>query len=83
MTTLIFLRKYQFNRVHSVIVSRILLPDAGAPTGLFQYYIKIIPTEFTNEWGYKVSSNEYTVTERYRPFIMPTSDLPAVSVDIS
>lgn len=53
-------------------------------TGLYQYYMKIIPTIFTTEWGGKVHSNQYTVTKRFRPFVMPdTSPGSQVSIILS
>jgi hypothetical protein len=56
-----------------VAVKRIVSEENNnGPTGLFQYYIKVIPTIYTNEWGSKIFTNQYTFTERYRPFVMPT-----------
>eukprot|EP00605_Chrysophyceae_sp_TOSAG23-4_P000903 GSChrysophyteH1.ASY1.ANO1.994.1 assembled CDS len=37
--------------------------DAKVGTGLFQYFIKVIPTTYTNQ---------YTMTERFRPLVLPT-----------
>ena len=43
-------------------------PDVG--TGLFQYFIKIIPTVYTNVEGRKLLTNQYTITEKFRPFAL-------------
>ena len=49
--------------------SRMVTPDVG--TGLFQYFIKIIPTIYTDENQYRLYTNQYTFTERFRPLSMP------------
>ncbi len=43
-------------------------------TGLFQYFVRVIPTIYTNEFGGKVYTNQYTVTDRFRPLVVPTFD---------
>jgi endoplasmic reticulum-Golgi intermediate compartment protein 3 len=43
-------------------------------TGLFQYFIRVIPTEYSDDYGNKVVTNQYTVTDRFRPLIMPKFD---------
>jgi hypothetical protein len=48
----------------------------GASTGLFQYYLKVVPTVYTSELGYKHVTNQYTVSERFRPFsLLPGGQL--------
>lgn len=44
------------------------------PTGLFQYFIRVTPTIYTNEFGYKIYTNQYTITDRFRPLILPNYD---------
>ena len=36
-------------------------------TGLYQYYLYITPTTYTDYWGKKIHTNTYTFTERFRP----------------
>ena len=43
---------------------RILSEETG--TGLFQYFIKVIPTKYKSAFG-DISTNQYTVTEKFRP----------------
>ena len=50
-------------------VKRIIAADES--TGLFQYFIRVIPTIYTNEYGYQVFTNQYTITDRFRPLNMP------------
>ena len=50
-------------------VERIVVPEIG--TGLFQYFIKVIPTIYTSERGKRLNTNQYTITERFRPLNMP------------
>jgi hypothetical protein len=40
-------------------------------TGLYQYFIKIIPTVYTDENKNKLFTNQYTYTERFRPLMLP------------
>ena len=44
-------------------------------TGLFQYFIRVIPTIYTDEMGTKISTNQYTITDRFRPLIVPKQDI--------
>ncbi len=44
---------------------------ADPATGLSQYFIKIIPTIYTDTSGDKLYTNRYTATERFRPFVLP------------
>jgi len=59
------------------LVSRTVEKEIG--TGLFQYFIKVIPTTYVDERGYSLSTNQYTFTERFRPLMVPSSnpDTPA------
>lgn len=50
-----------------------IIPTDGA-TGLQQYFIKVIPTIYTNEFGHKFYTNQYTVTDRFRPLTLPKVD---------
>ena len=36
-------------------------------TGVFQYFVKIVPTNYTDRRGYVTSSNQYTYTEKFVP----------------
>lgn len=47
---------------------------AGNNTGLFQYFIKIIPTVYTDNFYNRMITNQYTYSDRFRPFIMPKFD---------
>lgn len=33
---------------------------------LFQYFVKVVPTSFTDSRGYSLSTNQYSVTEHVR-----------------
>mmetsp|Transcript_21300 Transcript_21300/g.48190 ORF Transcript_21300/g.48190 Transcript_21300/m.48190 type:complete len:330 (+) Transcript_21300:330-1319(+) len=52
-------------------VARII--GAEESTGLFQYFVRIVPTIYTNEFGRKTHTNQYTITDRFRPLALPTS----------
>lgn len=43
-------------------------------TGLFQYFIKLIPTVYKDDSGNVIRTNQYTVSDRFRPFVMPKFD---------
>ncbi len=63
------------NNVHSSIVSRFVKPE----TGLFQYFIKVVPTSyvssvFTN--GEKMFTNQYVFTEKFRTIQLPDINDP-------
>jgi len=49
-------------------IVRIVSPEIG--TGLFQYFVKIVPTEYSDSWG-TYNTNTYTMTERFRPVMLP------------
>ncbi|XP_044507983.1 endoplasmic reticulum-Golgi intermediate compartment protein 3-like [Mangifera indica] len=36
------------------------------PYGMYQYFIKVVPTIYTNTRGYTIQSNQYSVTEHLR-----------------
>jgi hypothetical protein len=42
-------------------------------TGLYQYFIRVIPTIYTNEYGHQTYTNQYTITDRFRPLALPTA----------
>mmetsp|Transcript_16272 Transcript_16272/g.27496 ORF Transcript_16272/g.27496 Transcript_16272/m.27496 type:complete len:415 (-) Transcript_16272:109-1353(-) len=44
---------------------------ADENTGLYQYFVRVIPTIYTNEYGYKHYTNQYTITDRFRPLTIP------------
>lgn len=48
--------------------------DIAIGTGLFQYFIKVIPTIYTNEIGERLYTNQYTYTERFRPLTITNPD---------
>ena len=50
-----------------------LIPSEGN-TGLQQYFIKVVPTVYTNEFGHKTYTNQYTLTDRFRPLTLPKLD---------
>ena len=56
------------NSVHRII-------GEANNTGLFQYFIRVIPTIYTDELGRKISTNQYTITDRFRPLIVPKPDI--------
>jgi hypothetical protein len=47
--------------------------DKQVGTGLFQYFIKVIPTIYSDQfmWDAQTYTNQYTVTERFRPLMLP------------
>jgi Endoplasmic reticulum vesicle transporter len=48
-----------------------VLPEGLGSTGLYQYFIKVVPTLFTDESKNKLLTNQYTFTERFRPLMLP------------
>ena len=46
----------------------------GASTGLYQYFIRVIPTIYTDESTQKTNTNQFTVTDRFRPLSLPKID---------
>lgn len=48
---------------------RFCKPDPG--TGLFQYFIKVVPTQYSNpRLSTDTITNQYTVTEKFRPVVL-------------
>jgi Endoplasmic reticulum vesicle transporter len=41
--------------------------DDKIGTGLFQYFIKVIPTTFKDSFNFVTRTNQFTVTEKFRP----------------
>merc|ERR1712025_1398979 len=35
-------------------------------SGIYQYYIKVVPTEYTDWWGSTTLTNQYAVTTHFR-----------------
>jgi hypothetical protein len=53
-----------------------MIPTDGS-TGLFQYFIKVIPTIYTSSASYYTTkTNQYTVTEKFRPLMLPQLNQP-------
>jgi endoplasmic reticulum-Golgi intermediate compartment protein 3 len=46
-----------------------MVTRAHGMTGLFQYFIKVVPTTYSNVNGDKVETNGYYFTERFRPLM--------------
>jgi Endoplasmic reticulum vesicle transporter len=55
-----------------VAATKIVSPEVG--TGLYQYFVKVIPTIYTDEAATQLYTNQFTVTERFRPFALPTGE---------
>lgn len=47
---------------------------SGKNTGLFQYFLRVVPTIYTDEHGRQTFASQYTVTDRFRPLAVPTFD---------
>lgn len=56
-----------------IVVARKIIPANNA-TGLFQYFIKVIPTVYTDSNGRQLVTSQYTYSDRFRPFVMPKMD---------
>jgi len=50
-------------------IKKVVSKDVG--TGLYQYFIKVIPTIYTDESSRRLYTNQYTFTERFRPLLIP------------
>jgi hypothetical protein len=50
-----------------------IIPTDGT-TGLVQYFIKIIPTVYKDDSGNVMQTNQYSASDRFRPFAMPKLD---------
>jgi Endoplasmic reticulum vesicle transporter len=48
-----------------------VLPEGLGSTGLYQYFIKVVPTVFRDGNKRKLLTNQYTFTERFRPLMLP------------
>ncbi|KAI3770214.1 hypothetical protein L6452_01339 [Arctium lappa] len=48
------------------------------PNGMYQYFIKVVPTICTNIRGYKIQSNQFSVTEHYKSPEIGRRSLPGV-----
>ncbi|TQD78058.1 hypothetical protein C1H46_036371 [Malus baccata] len=46
------------------------------PGGMYQYFIKVVPTLYTNIRGRTIRSNQYSVTEHYKSSELGHSQLP-------
>lgn len=45
--------------------------DSTGGTGLFQYFVRIVPTEYVDKAGRtSLVTNQYTYTEKFRPVVM-------------
>jgi endoplasmic reticulum-Golgi intermediate compartment protein 3 len=45
--------------------------QANPGTGLFQYFLKVVPTQYSNRrLSTATTTNQYTVTEKFRPVVM-------------
>lgn len=48
------------------------------PNGMYQYFIKVVPTIYTNIRGYTIQSNQFSVTEHYKSPEVGRRSLPGV-----
>lgn len=48
------------------------------PNGMYQYFIKVVPTIYTNIRGYTIQSNQFSVTEHYKSPEIGRRSLPGV-----
>jgi len=39
----------------------------------YNFFPRLVPTIYTNEFGRKTHTNQYTITDRFRPLALPTS----------
>lgn len=49
-------------------VTKIITALTGG-TGVFQYFVKVVPTNFTDSNGNVLETNQYSFTERYSPLL--------------
>lgn len=56
------------------LVEFMVLPEGKGSTGLYQYFIKVVPTVYTDESRRKHHTNQYTFTERFRPLMLPDAE---------
>jgi hypothetical protein len=69
---------YSFYLNSQLKVHRIISENGN--TGLFQYFIRVIPTIYTDEYGRKIHTNQFTITDRFRPIIVPGLDQNGASI---
>lgn len=50
----------------------------STPNGMYQYFIKVVPTIYTNLRGYTIQSNQFSVTEHYKSPEVGRRSLPGV-----
>uniref|UniRef100_A0A7S2HLU8 Endoplasmic reticulum vesicle transporter C-terminal domain-containing protein n=1 Tax=Octactis speculum TaxID=3111310 RepID=A0A7S2HLU8_9STRA len=55
--------------------SVVKMVDEQQGTGLFQYFIKVVPTIYESREGPKIITNQYSFTERFRPLERPGGQL--------
>ena len=66
----------------SFLVQFMVKPEGEGSTGLYQYFIKVVPTVYKDTNRKILNTNQYTYTERFRPLLLPdtsTGLLTAVS----
>lgn len=56
---------------HFALAAAVQIIKDNGSTGLFQYFIKVIPTEYSELSGSVRSTNQYMHSHRFRPFVMP------------
>ncbi|KAH7331841.1 hypothetical protein KP509_20G052900 [Ceratopteris richardii] len=50
-----------------------------SPSGMYQYFIKVVPTVYTDVHGRKIFSNQFSLTEHFKPVEFGTARaLPGV-----
>nr|XP_043619272.1 endoplasmic reticulum-Golgi intermediate compartment protein 3-like [Erigeron canadensis] len=50
----------------------------STPNGMYQYFLKVVPTIYTNIRGYTIQSNQFSVTEHYKSPEVGRRSLPGV-----
>ncbi|XP_071725662.1 uncharacterized protein [Rutidosis leptorrhynchoides] len=50
----------------------------STPNGMYQYFIKVVPTIYTNLRGHTIQSNQFSVTEHYKSPEVGRRSLPGV-----
>ncbi|KAF6253121.1 endoplasmic reticulum vesicle transporter-domain-containing protein [Scenedesmus sp. NREL 46B-D3] len=56
-------------------------PGQKAPSGMFQYFLKVVPTDYIDKAGIRTNTNQFSVTENFRESAEPTAggrSLPGV-----
>lgn len=56
-------------------------PGQKAPTGMFQYFLKVVPTDYIDKAGIRTNTNQFSVTENFRESAEPAAggrSLPGV-----